>query len=75
MPVACYRAAAQASLMEIRRPALFCLALGAACLAAATPALAQGGVQVPEPSDLTLLGIGIAGLVIGRYAARRRPED
>ncbi len=54
-------------------------ALGAILLGAASPALAQAATQasarIPEPSDLTLLGIGLAGLVIGRYAARRKPGD
>ena len=31
-----------------------------------------GGTQVPEPSNLLMLGLGVAGLVAGRFAARRK---
>lgn len=46
-------------------------------LASAGSALAQansttGGIAVPEPSDITLFAIGLAGLIIGRRVARRR---
>ena len=41
----------------------------------ASPALAQAGSTIPEPSDMALLGLGLAGLVIGRYAARRKPDE
>lgn len=39
----------------------------------ATPAAAQGWIAIPEPTDLTLFALGVAGLVIGRIAARRKP--
>lgn len=39
------------------------------------PAMAQAGLSIPEPSDVTLLGMGLAGLVIGRWAARRKPDE
>ncbi|MCC6926610.1 PEP-CTERM sorting domain-containing protein [Novosphingobium sp.] len=51
---------------------LTALALG---LGMASPALAAGGFSIPEPSDLALLGMGLAGLIIGRQVARKRPED
>lgn len=44
-------------------------------LFAATPAMAQSGVSIPEPSDALLFGLGFAGLVIGRWAAQRRPGE
>jgi len=31
--------------------------------------------QVPEPSSLMMLGFGIAGVLIGRFAARRRGKS
>lgn len=44
-------------------------------LAGANPALAQSGSAIPEPTDALLFGMGLVGLVIGRYAARRRPDE
>ena len=41
---------------------------------AATPAQASG-FSIPEPSTITLLGLGLAGLIIGRFAARQRPDE
>jgi len=34
-----------------------------------------GGVTVDEPGNLGLLALGIAGLLIGRWAARRRGAE
>lgn len=31
-----------------------------------------GGTAVPEPSNLLMLGLGVAGLIAGRLVARRR---
>lgn len=33
---------------------------------------ASGGAQIPEPSNLALFGLGLTGLIIGRYAAKNR---
>lgn len=48
-------------------------------LLAATPAWAQAaGTPVPEPSDIALFALGVAGLLIGRRSSRRsmtRPDD
>ncbi|WP_088307032.1 PEP-CTERM sorting domain-containing protein [Novosphingobium sp. B 225] len=41
----------------------------------ASPALAQAGTTIPEPSDALLFGLGLAGLVIGRHFARRKPGE
>lgn len=49
--------------------------LSAAVLLAASPALAQAGASIPEPSDALLFGLGFAGLVIGRMFARRKPDE
>ncbi len=46
-----------------------------AALMAAAPALAQSGASVSEPSDALLFGLGFAGLIIGRWAARHKPGD
>ena len=39
----------------------------------ATPAMAQGWVSIPEPTDMTLFALGVTGLIVGRYAAKRKP--
>lgn len=44
-------------------------------LALSSPGLAQAAAAIPEPTDLTLLSLGVAGLIVGRYAARRRRID
>lgn len=52
--------------------------LTAACLSVAlvTPAnAAEGSVALPEPSALLLLGMGIAGVAIGRRFSSKRPRD
>jgi hypothetical protein len=46
------------------------LSLLVACTAA-TPALAQANT-VAEPSSMLLLGLGVAGVIIGRHSGRRR---
>lgn len=38
----------------------------------AGPALAASGTSIPEPNDLLLLGLGLAGLIIGRQASRKK---
>ena len=55
--------------MDIRPPIAFAVFLWSA------PAAAQAGTAIPEPSSLALFGIGLAGLVIGRQAAKRRASD
>jgi hypothetical protein len=39
----------------------------------ATPALAQASA-VAEPSSLLLLGLGVAGVILGRQGGRRRGD-
>ncbi|MGB7372570.1 hypothetical protein [Pontixanthobacter sp.] len=42
----------------------------------ASPALASAsGARVSEPSNIALFGLGLVGLVVGRYVSRRRRTD
>lgn len=43
-------------------------------LAMSSPGLAQAAVEIPEPTDMTLLALAVAGLVIGRQVAKRRKD-
>jgi hypothetical protein len=43
-------------------------------LAMSSPGLAQAAVEIPEPTDMTLLALAMAGLVVGRQVARRRKD-
>ncbi len=38
----------------------------------AAPAMAAGGIAIPEPSDLSLFALGVVGLLVGRHVAKRR---
>ncbi len=49
--------------------------IAAAALLVASPAWASGGIAIPEPTDLTLLALGLAGLIIGRRGAKRPPPQ
>jgi hypothetical protein len=35
------------------------------------PSSSSGGTQVPEPSDFALFALGAAGLIAGRWRAKR----
>ncbi|MEM8919351.1 MAG: PEP-CTERM sorting domain-containing protein [Pseudomonadota bacterium] len=35
----------------------------------------QDGTPIPEPSNIILLALGITGLVVGRYAAKRHQNN
>ena len=56
-------------LFTIVSAAAFALVLGGA-----SPALAGGGFSIPEPTDITLLALALAGLIIGRRGAKRPPK-
>jgi hypothetical protein len=47
---------------------------GIASLALIAPAHAAT-VSLPDPSGLTLFALGVAGLILGRSAARRKHRD
>ena len=48
------------------------LLLASVTLLAAAPAWATAGSSAPMVSNLTLVAIGMAGVVIGRSASRKR---
>jgi hypothetical protein len=50
------------------------LATGASLLFAA-PAYADSVIALPDPSGLTLLALGLTGLLVGRHIAGKRPKD
>lgn len=39
----------------------------------ASPAVAAGWIDIPEPSDPWLFALGVVGLLVGRRAARKKP--
>ena len=40
------------------------------------PATAHAAaVQLPDPADFSLFALGITGLIIGRWAAGKKPRD
>ena len=39
------------------------------------PAYAADSTALPEPGTLTLLSLGVAGVLIGRRASRRPPDE
>lgn len=43
-------------------------------MALSAPVHAAGGIQIPEPSNMALMGLGLTGLIIGRYAARTKAK-
>lgn len=44
-------------------------------LLAAAPAYASGGTQLPEPSSMFLLGMGVAGVIVGRQLSSKKNKD
>ena len=54
---------------------LILLGLVPVYMLAAVPAAASGGATVPEPSDLALFALGLAGVIIGRQSVKRRNRN
>lgn len=53
--------------------ALVLIAVPAAAMAAGQDA---NGIQIPEPSNMALMALGLVGLIVGRHTARsKRPRD
>jgi hypothetical protein len=46
-----------------------------ALLLMGTPAFAQGSIKIPEPTDIVLFGLAVAGLIIGRRSSKAPPHD
>jgi hypothetical protein len=44
-------------------------------LALSAPALAQGSIKIPEPTDIALFGLAVAGLIVGRRSSKVPPHD
>jgi hypothetical protein len=44
-------------------------------LAASAPALAQSSIKIPEPTDIMLFSLAVAGLIIGRSKSKTPPRD
>jgi hypothetical protein len=44
-------------------------------LTSSTAALAQEGIKIPEPTDIALFGLAVAGLIIGRRSSKAPPHD
>lgn len=56
-------------------PVLKYLSAFVAVFAAPVPAYAAGGIPLPEPSSMLLLGLGVVGVAIGRRFSSKRGED
>jgi hypothetical protein len=53
----------------------FRIASAAMFAAIATPAVAQGSIAIPEPTDIALFGLAVAGLIIGRRSSKAPPYE
>jgi hypothetical protein len=44
-------------------------------LGLSAPALAQSSIKIPEPTDIMLFSLAVAGLIIGRSKSKTPPRD
>jgi len=58
--------------LSLRSAVRIVLALAASTMAV-SPALAAGNAPVPEPNMVSVLALAIAGVLIGRRLASRKP--
>lgn len=54
--------------------ARFLIVLALSLVLFAAPAQAADSAQVPEGSSVTLFGIGLAGVILGRRLSRRKSD-
>lgn len=54
--------------------ARFLIVLSLSLVMFAAPAQAAGSAQVPEASSVTLLALGLAGVMVGRRLSRRKSD-
>ncbi len=46
-----------------------------ALLLMSSAASAQGSIAIPEPTDIVLFGLAVAGLIVGRRSSKTPPHD
>jgi hypothetical protein len=51
------------------------LFIGLSLLATPAAAMASAGIPVPEGSQFTLFALGLIGVIVGRRASMRKPDD
>ena len=51
------------------------LFLGLAVLVTPAAAMASAGIPGPEGSQFTLFALGLLGVIVGRRASMRKPDD
>jgi hypothetical protein len=51
------------------------LLFGMTLLATPAAAFAAGSIPVPEGSQATLFALGLLGVIVGRRASMRKPDD
>ncbi len=44
-------------------------------LVSASPVQAEAAVRIPEPADLSLLAMAVAGVIVGRHMARKGRDE
>ncbi|MEL6874071.1 MAG: PEP-CTERM sorting domain-containing protein [Pseudomonadota bacterium] len=68
---ACMTVAVAAPASAEQHPVENTIKSGAADSGSVSSRTEQDGTPIPEPSNIIMLALGITGLVVGRYAAKR----